>query len=195
MMKSWRFAIASAMAFSLSACALGSGDGVAWRPSHWCDSGGAKMVKLADWPNAKTIHLKFNSQKYDTISLPIPDENRNYTTDRYHRLIGGFEVRTDQLEPRFSKIDRGEPYILKVKNTDKVPRTLYGYDFFKEMAVAKVINAGKTVKKKCVLAVTIPGQQSAEIHFVAAKSGNYELEDNAVTLMPGLGSAAFISIQ
>ena len=106
-----------------------------------------------------------------------------------------YKVHTDVFEPQFISIKKGNPYILKVDNTDVDFHSLSGYDFFTDMAVAKVINAGVKSDSTCIIAVTIPEKKSAEIHFVAAKIGRYELEDNAFILMPGLGPVAFITIE
>jgi hypothetical protein len=174
-MKIWRACVAGALAVSLSACALGTGDGVAWRPDSWCLANTAKILKQADWSKAQTINLKF-MKKFDAD-------------------LGYLKVYTDVFEPQFLAIKKGNPYILKVENTDSDFHSLSGYDFFADMAIAKIVNAGVKSDLTCISAVTIPEKKSAEIHFVAAKSGQYELEDNAFLLMPGLGSVAFITIK
>ncbi|MEQ8193691.1 MAG: hypothetical protein RIB59_04300 [Rhodospirillales bacterium] len=185
-------AVSALLALSLSSCAFGTGDGIAWIPGHWCDEGTAKAAASADWSKAKTVSLKIRKKDYDTISLPVPDEDRTYTTERYHRA---FHVNTDMFEPKIVRLQQGQAYILRVTNTDKVSHSIAGKDFFMTLGIAKVSNAGQESKRRCIAAVTIASGASADIHFIAGKKGIYEIEDNAVAFLPGLGDAAFVMVE
>ncbi len=160
----------------LSACSTDVVDGVTGRPfAHWCDTEAAKIVKAADWSQAKTVNLKFINRE--------PDSGISLT------------VRTDVFEPQMTTLVKDRPYILKITNTDDISRAIYASGFFSDIAIAKVVNAGKESKSKCIFSITVPSKNSAEVHFVASKSGLYEIENNPLLIMPGLGPVAFITIK
>ena len=73
-----------------------------------------------------------------------------------------------------------EPYIIRLINKDKHPRSFRASEFFRDVALLKVVYDGKAHVEPCLNAVTLAPSKIAELHLVPLKKGNYDYHETGL---------------
>lgn len=97
-------------------------------------------------------------------------------------------IRDGEYSPMVTRLQQGRPYVLRIRNRDDSLRVFRARDFFSENAVIAAGVEGERADQTCIVSVSIPSRQSAEIRIVAITDGTFEFEDNAL-LLPFVFSA------
>ncbi|GAB6052659.1 hypothetical protein JCM17960_14790 [Magnetospira thiophila] len=90
------------------------------------------------------------------------------------------------LKPPFLYMKKGQPYLLRVVNTEESPRTLSGVDFFRNAAATGLTGSDEPDPLK-VVSFSVAPKETREIHVVPMAAGRYRFNDATDSLyMPVL---------
>ncbi len=89
-----------------------------------------------------------------------------------------FEIRIRQNEfrPAIIRLIQGEPYIMFVENRDDISHMLVAEDFFKTVAIRKIISQKLEISRINLIALHLHPGEMKEIHFIPARDGWFDFE-------------------
>ena len=86
-------------------------------------------------------------------------------------------IRQGAYDPMIIALKRDAPYVIRITNRDDESRYFRANEFFRSIALAKVVTSGKEFDATCISAVGVAANDTAEIQFVAVRDGRYDFED------------------
>ena len=98
------------------------------------------------------------------------------------------DIRQNQFRPTIIRIFQGEPYILVIENRDLVAHSFTAIEFFKSIAVRKlVVNEETEIILPRLTSIGLESGDIKELHFVPVRDGWYSFEDGRYGLTIGGG--------
>ena len=86
-------------------------------------------------------------------------------------------IRQGAFDPMIIALKRDAPYVIRITNGDDESRYFRANEFFRSIALAKVVTSGEVFDATCISAVGVAANDTAEIQFVAVRDGRYDFED------------------
>ncbi|MAF49702.1 MAG: hypothetical protein CMM10_15705 [Rhodospirillaceae bacterium] len=87
------------------------------------------------------------------------------------------DIRQNEFRPAIIHLFLGEPYIMVVENRDDRSHFLYAPDFFKTVAIRKIVTEKEEVSDVNLLGLVLKPGEVKEVHFVPVRDGWYDFED------------------
>ena len=98
-------------------------------------------------------------------------------------------VRQGAFDPMIISLKRDAPYVIRITNRDDKPRYFRANEFFQSIALAKVVTGGREFDGRCISAVGVAANETAEIQFVAVRDGRYDFEDIRFMYAPAVAGS------
>ena len=86
------------------------------------------------------------------------------------------DIRQNEFRPTIIHLLQGEPYIMAVENRDDAPHFLEAEDFFKTIALRKIITQKEEVSGVNIIGILLKPGEVKEVHFVPVRDGWYDFE-------------------
>lgn len=83
-------------------------------------------------------------------------------------------------------LKKGQPYILKIENSEDFPHWFRAVDFFRDSLIAKALYNNTEMPSKCLEGLALAANSNAEVHLVPLDVADYEYEDSPF-IVPALG--------
>jgi hypothetical protein len=100
-----------------------------------------------------------------------------------------------EIRPMVMYFEEGRPYMVVVRNADRVDHNLWSPAFFKEgIAIDSVQFGDKAPTKGCVNGVRIKSRSTVTLRFVPVWEGRYELYNSGTFLHGTTGPDAVVNI-
>ena len=93
------------------------------------------------------------------------------------------KIENDQFSPLTINLNKGQAYVLRISNKEKVLRGFEARAFFTSIALAGITIGGKDYGMPCASGVNIVPQGTAELRFVALREGEYPFTNNSLLVM------------
>jgi len=86
------------------------------------------------------------------------------------------DIRQNEFRPTIIHLLQGEPYIMLVENRDDFSHILVAEDFFKTIALRKIITETEEISGVNLVGLNLNSGEVKEVHFVPVRDGWYDFE-------------------
>ena len=86
-------------------------------------------------------------------------------------------IKNNLYESGLITLWQNKPYIIKITNKDRVPRSFRAPEFLRDAALSKVIYNSESYEDPCLNAVTLAPKSTAQLYLIPLKKGNYEYHE------------------
>ncbi len=86
------------------------------------------------------------------------------------------DIRQNEFRPTIIHLLQGEPYIMVVENRDDVPHFLAAEDFFKTVALRKILTQTEEISGVNLIGLVLKPGEIKQVHFVPVRDGWYDFE-------------------
>lgn len=86
------------------------------------------------------------------------------------------DIRQNEFRPTIIHLLQGEPYIMQVENRDDVSHFLAAEDFFKTVALRKILTQTEEISGVNLIGLNLNPGEVKEVHFVPLRDGWYDFE-------------------
>jgi hypothetical protein len=86
------------------------------------------------------------------------------------------DIRQNEFRPTIIHLLQGEPYIMLVENRDDVSHFLAAEDFFKTIAIRKILTQTEEISGVNLIGLNLNPGEVKEVHFVPVRDGWYDFE-------------------
>lgn len=101
----------------------------------------------------------------------------------------------DNWRPMVMYLEKDRPYILTVENVDDSSHSLWAPRLLKEGIALESVQIGdKAPAKGCVNGVRLEPRSEVVLRFVPVWEGRYEIDDSALSVIPGQRTDAVVNI-
>ena len=95
-------------------------------------------------------------------------------------------IRQGEFKPVLVSLRKDTAYVLRLTNDDDRNRVFGAPEFFAAVAVGKVAVGDEVSSARCISAITVPPNATAEVQIVAVRDGRYDFEETPLVLGPVL---------
>jgi len=85
-------------------------------------------------------------------------------------------IRQNEFRPAIIRLLQGEPYIMLIENRDDVNHFLLAEDFFKTVAIRKILSKKTEITGVNLIGVYLDPGEIKEIHFIPVRDGWFDFE-------------------
>jgi hypothetical protein len=86
------------------------------------------------------------------------------------------DIRQNEFRPTIIHLLQGEPYIMLIENRDDVAHFLAAQDFFKTIAIRKILTETEEIKGVNLIGIILNPGEVKELHFIPVRDGWYDFE-------------------
>ena len=88
-------------------------------------------------------------------------------------------IRQSEFDPMLVNLKKDQPYVLRFENADKVEHSFLAVEFFETIAPKQLTPGEEVTPDSVLVSISIPAEESRELHFVPTVDGRYEFEDGS----------------